>query len=58
MSILGLFKLNKKKSNSTAIKVSLDIQLERLARLGIQPKDTDFVEWIYQRMYIHLTQSA
>jgi hypothetical protein len=44
---LGLFTSNKKKNNSTAIKASLDIKLERLDRLGIQPKDTDFVEWIY-----------
>lgn len=46
MSIWGFFKSNKKKSNSIATKVSLDIQLERLANFGVKPKDNDFVEWI------------
>lgn len=47
MNILDILKLKKRKSKSTVSKVSVDDQLERLACIGIQPKDKDFLEWIY-----------
>lgn len=46
MSIFNFIRSFKNKGKVTVDKISLETQLEKLASLGIYPKDEDFMEWI------------